>query len=48
MSWSKSTAQLSQGLLDQAYRSLTIYRLVEPENPAVDSLFNIYYRKRNP
>jgi predicted esterase len=48
MSWAKSTSQLNQGLLDQAYRSLTIYRLVEPENPAVDSLFRIYYQKRKP
>jgi predicted esterase len=46
MSWSKSTGQLNQGLLDQAYRSLVIYRIVEPENPAVDSLFNVYYQQR--
>jgi hypothetical protein len=48
MSWSNSTAQLNNGLLDRAYLSLTIYRMTEPENPAVDSLFNVYYQKRNP
>ncbi len=47
MSWSYSTSQLNQGLLDQAYRSLVIYRMVEPENPAVDSLFRIYNQARN-
>lgn len=46
ISWSKSTNQLNQKLLDQAYRSLVIYRMVEPENPAVDSLFRIYYQER--
>jgi predicted esterase len=47
VSWSKSTGQLNQKLLDQAYRSLVIYRMVEPDNPAVDSLFRIYYQARN-
>lgn len=46
MSWSNATAQLNRDLLDQAYRSLTIYRMVEQENPAVDSLFKVYYQKR--
>jgi predicted esterase len=46
ISWSKSTYQLNQKLLDQAYRSLVMYRMVEPDNPAVDSLFNIYYQER--
>jgi predicted esterase len=48
MSWSRSTDQLNRNLLDQAFRSLTMYRMVEPENPAVDSLFRIYYQKRKP
>lgn len=46
LAWSKSTSQLKSGLLDQAFRSLTIYRMADPDNPAVDSLFNIYYEKR--
>ena len=48
VSWSKSTNQLNQGRLDEAFLSLTIYRMIEPENPAVDSLFKVYQQKRNP
>ena len=47
LSWSYSTGQMNAGQLDEAYRSLVIYRMVEPENPAVDSLFDVYYRKRS-
>lgn len=48
VSWSKTTNELQQNQLDRAFLSLTIYRLIEPENPAVDSLFKVYQQKRNP
>jgi len=47
MAWSTSTRQLNGRQLDQAYRSLVMYRMVEPGNPAVYSLFSIYYQARN-
>jgi hypothetical protein len=48
MAYSNSTQQLQYNLLNQAYLTLVIYRLAEPKNPAVDSLFKVYYRKKSP
>jgi predicted esterase len=45
MAYSRSSAALQGNDPEQMLRLLTVYRYVEPENPAVDSLFRIYSHK---
>jgi predicted esterase len=45
MAYSKVNLQLNTGMFKQAEKSLVIYRLAEPDNPAVDSLWKVLNAK---
>ena len=46
MAYSKVNTQLSTGMFTQAEKTLVIYRLAEPKNPAVDSLWKVLNAKK--